>query len=983
MSKNYSIYLKIISLIAIISFTFTQLSWGFEGSAASSQEKQSCLRIQQSETIRHDVSSAMASGDNSRVLSTDPSAIRIINSMGSSELPFIVVGPHPDDVEWTTAALQLHLINQGRANIYWSILTTGQDKTGIFDEQVLEKGESADVVGSEELAARKVMLRENETRKAADEIGIQQQRITFHKFGAGARDEDFQTTMGPQQEDMFLEHLKQIAANIPLGQPIALGWPVAEDAITGHANHAYSISFMDRIVKRFINDTGRAVYAVRFRILMGDKNQEHPNTYVVMTPQLLETKSKALACHASQIERRRLQGRTGNIIVESQQRVAENFNDAGNMFPSEDLHDFTAAECFTVYEIKPSDPAQAKGTGEVLKSAGINVGFLPFYITSSFNVYEKYMSGVLSFLGTTGNFNPDIPFCIEAHPHDKYEALEFAKFPSGSKSIHLRQVRMGYNSPLYNINLTDPNTTSLMESKSSVVYDIINAARPENISLHLAYANDHIVDLTDGRPSGEGELLSREEVLARIVNNVTALRTNLNEMGLQNIRVLLENLSYQERDGENGSYNYICEPAFINEVLNATQAGFLIDLSHAFISAQRLPGYNGDYMKYIEELVNENTIGRLREIHISIPEYNPGRDFYFDGHLSFLSNRSAFEQINNMLKYILKLSADYRKLHPDADPVFILFETNDRRHTAATAQLENLVEAVKSANQASAAGEARGAGENDEEGFAKRFSLGSPMGDVKKEMEAILRSPKMPKGNSEEGPTVYDLDEEPPASNSGDLQSLRLTPIPIKWTDVLNALNSPGMRASLVNQAGMRGLDKITIEKVREISRAGYKITLGDGSYRTLDTEEKLFLAQLFIEAGLVSGGNAKAPATGASSEAKGTGEEVSRVLLITDPINETFGGHIIEILKTEHNLTDSDIEWIRLSQAGILSETEAEHIKKAKEGVQQTFIYLSDESLKISASAILGGIGIDLSGTDMEDLKAKITSAMAVGTSL
>ncbi len=47
MSKHYSIKLKIISLIALISFTFTQLSLGYEGHAMSNQPQKSHLRGQQ------------------------------------------------------------------------------------------------------------------------------------------------------------------------------------------------------------------------------------------------------------------------------------------------------------------------------------------------------------------------------------------------------------------------------------------------------------------------------------------------------------------------------------------------------------------------------------------------------------------------------------------------------------------------------------------------------------------------------------------------------------------------------------------------------------------------------------------------------------------------------------------------------------------------------------------------------------------------
>ncbi|MFH1847793.1 MAG: alpha/beta fold hydrolase [Candidatus Omnitrophota bacterium] len=279
-------------------------------------------------------------GGESVVLSHNQAAMDIMRKIGTPECPFVPVGVHPDDIEGATTALQRRLMHEGRDNIHWAVLTTGA--TGILDRQI--EDDSA-----------KAQKRESETMAAAGILGIAKDRIqdiiTFFRFGAGSREERFNRITANRRQRRFINYLKDIAKGLPEGSPIAVGWHMRYDK---HPSHRYGARFVDAAIEKFIEETGRPVYAVRFKLWMGDTGRETPNTYCLMDDREAARKQEILNCHYSQIERRNLQNRPGdNVLTESRDIDSANFAAAQAEFRDEPIANFSRAEKFCVYEIGP------------------------------------------------------------------------------------------------------------------------------------------------------------------------------------------------------------------------------------------------------------------------------------------------------------------------------------------------------------------------------------------------------------------------------------------------------------------------------------------------------------------------------------------------------------------------------------------------------------------------------------------------------
>ena len=120
------------------------------------------------------------------------------------------------------------------------------------------------------------------------------------------------------------------------------------------------------------------------------------------------------------------------------------------------------------------------------------------------------------------------------------------------------------------------------------------------LSVHLGFSAERVAFHEGMQPVSE--VLGREHLLPRLIANAGALKDALE------IPLLLENLDYNAT----GAYEHICEPEVISAVLGATDTYFLLDLSHAQVSASRL-GYTVD--DYLAEL----PLGRVRQLHVSGP----------------------------------------------------------------------------------------------------------------------------------------------------------------------------------------------------------------------------------------------------------------------------------------------------------------------------------------------------------------------------
>jgi uncharacterized protein (UPF0276 family) len=148
--------------------------------------------------------------------------------------------------------------------------------------------------------------------------------------------------------------------------------------------------------------------------------------------------------------------------------------------------------------------------------------------------------------------------------------------------------------------------------------------------------------------------LTRAELLANICRNVRALAAAIP------VPLILENLDYCP----GGAYEHICAPDFITTVLNETDAGLLLDLAHAQVSASRLGLPIKEYLGYLP-------LERARQLHISGPRLRDG--VLYDAHQPLLDADYA------LLEWVLGR----------ARPLALTLEYN-REEAALCVQLERL-----------------------------------------------------------------------------------------------------------------------------------------------------------------------------------------------------------------------------------------------------------------------------------------------------
>jgi uncharacterized protein (UPF0276 family) len=125
------------------------------------------------------------------------------------------------------------------------------------------------------------------------------------------------------------------------------------------------------------------------------------------------------------------------------------------------------------------------------------------------------------------------------------------------------------------------------------------------LSLHVGFSAPAVAFADGMKPAGP--VLDRAATLAAMTTTVREVRARCP------VPVLLENLDLQG----GGAYEHVCEPAFLHELLEATEAWMLLDLAHAQVSASRL-GITAE--AYLEALPLE----RVRALHLSGPRTRDG-----------------------------------------------------------------------------------------------------------------------------------------------------------------------------------------------------------------------------------------------------------------------------------------------------------------------------------------------------------------------
>lgn len=165
---------------------------------------------------------------------------------------------------------------------------------------------------------------------------------------------------------------------------------------------------------------------------------------------------------------------------------------------------------------------------------------------------------------------------------------------------------------LYQWSLTHPDGLK-HKNAAQVTQDRLTLAGSLWYSLHLGFSSAE-VDFVEEAMVAISPQQSRELVLERCCVRLNQLTS------LLSVPVLIENLDYNPT----GAYEYVCEPAFISEVLKQTDTYLLLDLAHAQVTAA---AFGMDVRHYLDQLPLE----KVRQIHLNRPGLRDGR--LVDSHL--------------------------------------------------------------------------------------------------------------------------------------------------------------------------------------------------------------------------------------------------------------------------------------------------------------------------------------------------------------
>jgi hypothetical protein len=152
--------------------------------------------------------------------------------------------------------------------------------------------------------------------------------------------------------------------------------------------------------------------------------------------------------------------------------------------------------------------------------------------------------------------------------------------------------------------------TSLIDSNfdPDPLVELVRQTNPPSLSLHLSLPDTHLYKLwlRAGIPF---PLIRRPVAFKRAIQNLATLHARLPQTP-----ILIENQAHHRRSG----HDYLADPPFITQILNAANVGLLLDIGHARVSAamrRQTPE------TYIEQL----PVNDVMEIHISGPAFYRGR----------------------------------------------------------------------------------------------------------------------------------------------------------------------------------------------------------------------------------------------------------------------------------------------------------------------------------------------------------------------
>jgi len=157
---------------------------------------------------------------------------------------------------------------------------------------------------------------------------------------------------------------------------------------------------------------------------------------------------------------------------------------------------------------------------------------------------------------------------------------------------------------VWNVSLAHADLTNVDGFVERTVERIRHLRAPW-ISLHLGFSAREVT--FDGGMKPVTPTLGRDEALSSIVASVRTLQDRLE------VPLLLENLD----DQAGGAYEHVCRAEFVRDVIDGTDAGLLLDLAHAAVSASR---QGRSLQAYVDDL----PLDRVRQIHVSGPRREAG-----------------------------------------------------------------------------------------------------------------------------------------------------------------------------------------------------------------------------------------------------------------------------------------------------------------------------------------------------------------------
>ena len=145
-------------------------------------------------------------------------------------------------------------------------------------------------------------------------------------------------------------------------------------------------------------------------------------------------------------------------------------------------------------------------------------------------------------------------------------------------------------------------------------------------SLHLGFSVEE-VDFYDEAMQALSPLQPRDLVLKHCISRLNLLKS------LLPVPLLIENLDYNPTQ----AYEYVCEPAFIQQVLAETDCCLLFDLAHARVTAQA-------FGLSVEDYIFQLPLEKIRQIHLNRPGWRDNR--LVDAHLALeTDDYNLFEMV--------------------------------------------------------------------------------------------------------------------------------------------------------------------------------------------------------------------------------------------------------------------------------------------------------------------------------------------------